>query len=77
MTEQDERELNLVIEACRLQYDENLNIKTSISRSIEFYQYAEKWLKEQGCEVSVLTLDLPSIKWESESKRVEFYLKWI
>lgn len=77
MTEQDERELNLVIEACRRQYDVTLNIKTNISRSIAFYQYAETWLKEQGCEVNVFTLGPPSIKWESESKRLEFYLRWI
>lgn len=77
MTEQDERELNLVIEACRRQYDDTLNIKTNISRSIVFYQYAEKWLKEQGCEVNVFTPGPPSIKWESESKRLEFYLRYV
>ena len=36
MTEQDERELNLVIEACRRQYDDTLDIKTSITRSVAF-----------------------------------------
>lgn len=42
-----------------------------------FYTDAELWLKEQGCELDIFTMINPIPRWESESKRVEFYLRWM
>lgn len=34
------------------------------------------WAKEQGANIELLSFPM-SIMWESESRKVEFYLRWI
>lgn len=50
---------------------------TWMPRNVKFFEDAEVWLKEQGCKVDFFTLGMPKARWESESKRVEFYLRWM
>lgn len=46
-------------------------------RNVKFFEEAQVWLKEHGCKVDFFTLGMPKARWESESKRVEFYLRWM
>ena len=47
-------------------------------RDVEYYKSAEQWCLEQGVDIDLWRDNNKSnIIWESEGRKVEFYLKWV
>jgi len=47
-------------------------------KNIAYYDEAEKWLMEQGCNIDIYWGGQESLPvWESEDKKIEFMLRWI
>ena len=48
---------------------------------LDFYREMQVWLAAHGCEYKVMgtydTAMTSQFKWESQSKQVEFFLKWM
>lgn len=69
-------ELNLVLDAYR-RFRTERDGKQPF-RNINYYDEAEKWLMEQGCNIDIYWTGQEGFPiWESESRRVEFYLKYV
>lgn len=60
---------------CKFQFEED--VEWQVYGTVRFYQTVETWLATHGCRVDFFTLGMPKARWESNSKRVEFYLKWM
>lgn len=70
-----ENNLQIALEAYR-HYRFELDGKWPI-RNIAYYRDAEIWLEEQGCRICMFTGTTNVIRWESESRKVEFFLKYV
>lgn len=48
-------------------------------RDVRYYEEAEIWLTEQGCDVDIFKNGgaRENTLWEDQSRQVEFYLKYV
>ena len=45
--------------------------------NVGYYDAITIWLADNGCEINLFRIPEDQPKWESESRKVEFYLRWM
>jgi hypothetical protein len=70
------RDISIVLEAYR-QFRFETDGERPM-RNVAYYIEAERWLKEQGCDIDLWRqTGEEGIIWENESRKVEFFLKYV
>lgn len=72
-----ERELDLIFDAYYEYRTENDGKRPM--RDNDYYQDAEHWALKQGVDIDVFSnkVGRDTVIWESESRKVEFLLRWM